>query len=46
MTWDGAIRGDQHCALRDGNKLGDVAKQVDKQDHQHYFREPQADASL
>ena len=30
MTWDGAIRGYQHCALRDGNELADVAKQVDK----------------
>ena len=46
VTWDGAIRGYQHCALRDGNELADVAKRVDKHDHPHYFRQPQADASL
>jgi hypothetical protein len=46
VTWDGAIRGYQHCALRNGNELSDVAKRVDKQDHLHYFRQPQADASL
>ena len=46
VTWDGAIRGYQHCVLRDGNELADVAKRVDKQDHPHYFRQPQADASL
>jgi hypothetical protein len=46
VMWDGAIRGYQHCALRDGNELADVAKRVDKQDHPHYFRQPQADASL
>lgn len=35
LTWDEAMRGYQHCALRAGNELADVAKQVDKQEHQH-----------